>query len=385
MSRTDRIPYVNLLPGDPAPWFHQDTTSRQNYAFSSTAGRYVVLCFFATAGDKVGRDVLRDVNAHRNLFDDQRASFFGVSVDRSGKSENRLKEDLPGIRFFWDHDGTISKLYGAVATDANNLAGNVAVRRFWLVLDPALRIIKRLPFSSDGSERAELFSYLRDLPPPHRFAGFEVPPPILILPNVFEADLCKMLISLHEAGGGQETGTMREVDGKTVAVIDRSFKQRRDFLIEDRKLQGQLQATVRRRIVPELLKIFSFKATRMERYVVGCYAAEEGGQFLPHRDNTTKGTAHRRFAVSINLNAEFEGGEVSFPEYSLRGFKAPPGGAVIFPCALLHAVSKVTSGRRYAFLPFLYDEESAKIREANNQFLGSEVGTYKLTGGESSA
>ena len=32
---------------------------------------------------------------------------------------------------------------------------------------------------------------------------------------------------------------MREVDGKTVAVIDRTFKQRRDYLIEDQKLQGQ--------------------------------------------------------------------------------------------------------------------------------------------------
>jgi hypothetical protein len=30
--------------------------------------------------------------------------------------------------------------------------------------------------------------------------------------------------------------------------------------------------------------------------------------FRAHRDNTTKGTEHRRFTVSINLNAEFEGG-----------------------------------------------------------------------------
>jgi hypothetical protein len=36
----------------------------------------------------------------------------------------------------------------------------------------------------------------------------------------------------------------------------------------------------------------------------------------------------------------------------------------------LHAVTKVTSGSRYAFLPFLYDEEAAKIREANAKFLG---------------
>jgi len=70
---------------------------------------------------------------------------------------------------------------------------------------------------------------------------------------------------------------------------------------------------------------------------------------------------------------------VSFPEYGSRSFKPPPGGAIIFPCALLHAVSRVTSGRRYAFLPFLYDEEAAKIREANNIFLGESVGAYKTS------
>ena len=118
----------------------------------------------------------------------------------------------------------------------------------------------------------------------------------------------------------------------------------------------------------------------MERYIVSCYAAEDEAHFRAHRDNTTKGTAHRRFAVSINLNADFEGGEVSFPEYGSRSFKAPIGGAVIFPCALLHAVSKVTSGRRYAFLPFLYDEEAAKVRETNNQFLGDGMSNYRATG-----
>ena len=43
---------------------------------------------------------------------------------------------------------------------------------------------------------------------------------------------------------------------------------------------------------------------------------------------------------------------------------------MVFSCSLLHAVSTVTRGRRYAFLPFLYDDAAAKIREANNKFLG---------------
>jgi predicted 2-oxoglutarate/Fe(II)-dependent dioxygenase YbiX len=129
--------------------------------------------------------------------------------------------------------------------------------------------------------------------------------------------------------------------------------------------------------VPEILKVHQFKATRMERYIVSCYAAEDGGHFRMHRDNTTKGTAHRRFAVSINLNEDFDGGEVSFPEYGPRSFKVAFGGAVVFSCSLLHAVSRITRGRRYAFLPFLYDEAAVKIREANNAHLGDGVGAYR--------
>jgi len=162
---------------------------------------------------------------------------------------------------------------------------------------------------------------------------------------------------------------MREVNGKTVGVFDHNHKRRKDYTITDDEIIRITQARIKRRIVPEIAKVHQFHVSRMERYIVSCYSAEDGGHFRAHRDDTTKGTAHRRFAVSINLNAEFEGGEISFPEFGPRGFKPPPGGAVIFSCSLLHRVSKVTAGRRYAFLPFLYDEAAAKLRQENLGFV----------------
>ncbi len=75
--------------------------------------------------------------------------------------------------------------------------------------------------------------------------------------------------------------------------------------------------------------------------------------------------AHRRFAVSINLNADFDGGEISFPEYSPQTFKAAPGTAVVFSASILHQVSRVTRGRRYVFLTFLFDEDAERLRQAN--------------------
>jgi hypothetical protein len=136
--------------------------------------------------------------------------------------------------------------------------------------------------------------------------------------------------------------------------------------VEDEKLTSVLQDRFRRRVVPEIRKAFQFEVTRMERYLVACYAAEEGGHFRAHRDNTTKGTAHRRFAVSVNLNAdEYEGGDLRLPEFGPRTYRAPTGGGVVFSCSLLHEAIPVTRGKRYAFLPFLYDEAARKIREAN--------------------
>ena len=167
---------------------------------------------------------------------------------------------------------------------------------------------------------------------------------MLVLSNVFEPEFCQHLIGLYEAHGGEQGGFMREVYAKTVGVQDQRHQVRKDYTIEDRTLMAQTQARILRRVVPEIEKVHCFRVTRMERYLVGCYAAEDGGHFGAHRDNTTAGTAHRRFAVSINLNAAFEGGEVSFPEYGPRSFKPPPGGAMVFSCSLLHAVSRVTSG-----------------------------------------
>jgi predicted 2-oxoglutarate/Fe(II)-dependent dioxygenase YbiX len=38
---------------------------------------------------------------------------------------------------------------------------------------------------------------------------------------------------------------------------------------------------------------------------------------------------------------------------------------VVFSCSLLHEAAPVTRGLRYATLPFLYDDEAARVRQAN--------------------
>src|SRR6185436_19259277 len=124
-----------------------------------------------------------------------------------------------------------------------------------------------------------------------------------------------------------------------------------------------------RRLVGEIERFFQFKATRMDRYMVSCYDSATGGHFSRHRDNINAGARHRRFAASINLNRDYEGCDLIFPEFGRRIYKAPYGGAIVFSCGALHQVTPVTRGKRYAFVPFFYGEEDAARRMANNVHL----------------
>lgn len=363
--------YADLQPGDPGPTFRQRSLSNPRYVFDVAAGRYLVLCLFGSAGDEAGREAIAAAAARPEVFDDVHASFFGVSFDPA--DETRLEERYPGYRYFLDYDGTAGRLYGALPLDEAGGLGPVAARRLWVVLDPTMRVIAVAPIQDAAGDK-RLLDLVAGLPPPAQFAGFPVQAPILVLPGVFTPDLCRRLIKAYDDAGGELSGFMREEGGKTVLKHDGGHKKRRDHDLSDAALIAETRRLIQRRVAPEIRKVHQFEVTRMERHLVGCYTAEDGGHFRPHRDNTTKGTAHRRFAVSINLNAEFEGGRIGFPEYGPQTFKPPPGGAVVFSCSLLHRVTPVTQGRRYAFLPFLYDAAAARIREENAAFLAQGSG-----------
>jgi peroxiredoxin/predicted 2-oxoglutarate/Fe(II)-dependent dioxygenase YbiX len=366
-----------FLVGDPAPWFTCRTGSNAQFHFDTVAGRYVVLTFFGSAANPAAADVLKHVTTSlRPHFDDARLAFFGVGIDPQDESAARIADMLPGIRYFFDFDRKVSEIYGAV--DAAEGEGEIAFKPFTLVLDPFLRVIGVFPLTDPVSHNEWLGELLGKLPPVDRHAATDICAPILVLPRVFEPQFCKDLIQLYERQGGNESGFMREKDGKTIEIKDQSFKRRKDLNLDDSADHEQIRAAVRarfvRRIVPEIKKAYQFEVTRIERYVVACYEGTVGGFFRAHRDNTTKGTAHRRFACTVNLNAEdYEGGDLRFPEFGSRTYRAPTGGAVVFSCSLLHEATPVTEGKRYAFLPFLYDDAAAKIREDNLKYLSGET------------
>jgi peroxiredoxin len=354
-----------LIPvGDPAPWFHSRTRSNERFAFNSVAGRHVVLSFFGSASAPMSRRFLELIHASRAVFDDHDACFFGVTVDATDEAFGRVSDAIPGIRYFFDIDRSVSSLYGV-------LAEGDAYRCVTYLLDPSLRVLAVYGCNDDiDGYVATLVDALRECPrigPPYVAT---VQAPVLVLPRVFEPSLCGALIEYYQGRGGIDSGFMREQAGQTVKVVEYGHKRRRDCQIDDALLRKACMVRMHNRVVPEIQKAFQFQATRMERYIVACYDAQEDGHFRPHRDNTTKGTAHRRFAVSVFLNSgEYEGGFLRFPEFGPALYAAPAGGAVVFSCSLLHEAMPVTRGRRFVFLPFLYDDAARRLREENVKFL----------------
>jgi peroxiredoxin/predicted 2-oxoglutarate/Fe(II)-dependent dioxygenase YbiX len=342
---------MSLTPGDPAPWFTAPTPSNPEFVFDTVAGRYVLLAFLPADDPAASVGALKALAARQPLFDDRRLSAFVVVRDPGLAATAR---DMTGLRWFLDLDGEVSRLYGAETPH-------------WLLLDPTLRVVAQAPLP----EAEALFARLVALPSPAEHANVPLHAPVLIAPRIFEPDFCDQLVALHQADGGRFTGVMRDAGDRTVAVMD-DLKKRRDILVRDPDLQAAVCERLEQRLFPMIQRAFSFEVTRIERYLVSCYDAADGAVFHAHRDSTTFGTAHRKFACSINLNADFEGGDLRFPEFGPATYRPPPGGAVVFSCALLHEATRVTAGRRYAFLPFFHDEAGAAVLAAYEQRVGAE-------------
>jgi peroxiredoxin/predicted 2-oxoglutarate/Fe(II)-dependent dioxygenase YbiX len=356
--------------GDPAPWFSIASSNNHLFHFSMAGGRRVVLFFFASAGFEQIQAILKSFQELSEEFKTLQVPLFGVSVDAGDKEQNRAALIAPSFIFFWDFDKKISQQYGVCRDVEQNGVAGVHYAPQTFVLNENLQIINILPMGESDKHAQQVLDFIKNFPPIEEARPATRHAPVLLIPNVLDKECCRSLIDIYKADGGSPSGFMRQIDGKTVGIHDDNFKKRRDFLIENPNLQRQLSAIILRRVVPEVEKAFQFEITRFERYLIACYDAESGGYFQAHRDNTSKGTAHRRFAMTLNLNVgEYTGGFLRFPEYAPHGYKGDSGTAIIFSCSLLHEATAMISGERFALLSFFYGDEDAVVRDANLKYI----------------
>ena len=243
-------------------------------------------------------------------------------------------------------DGTLSR----------HLAGAIPATAAAFTLDDNLRVLERIESAGDAGdfEHRVARAYSERLVPEPRL--FQRQAPVLFVPRVLDEATCDGLISHFEETGGTPSGTAYIEGDKALWKPDPSVKMRRDVYLEGGPWLDRVRDALVRQVLPEIQRCFNFQVTQHEVFKLIRYD-QGAGYFRAHRDNESRDTRHRRFAMTLNLNTgAYEGGQLRFPEFGPDLYVPERGGAVIFSCSLLHEVTPVTKGSRYGLLGFFFGE-----------------------------
>jgi predicted 2-oxoglutarate/Fe(II)-dependent dioxygenase YbiX len=174
--------------------------------------------------------------------------------------------------------------------------------------------------------------------------------PAMILDKLLPDDLCDALVERWKADNVE--GTVNDGRGN---VADPKVKRNREHVVTDPDMQRTIAEQVGPRAMSEIQKVFNFRAPlRFEMLTVLGYGDDRKDFFAPHRDSL-RAEQRRRFAISLNLNDGYEGGELTFPEYGPHLYAPPKGAGAIFGCEVLHEAKPVTRGQRWVLTTFLID------------------------------
>jgi predicted 2-oxoglutarate/Fe(II)-dependent dioxygenase YbiX len=357
-----------MVLGDPVPWFSAPQVNGGAFDLHVSAGRWVVLSFLGSPENPKAMAELTELMRDSACFNEDHII---IGCVFTAPPDHEVAASLAAVTsnklfFLADYDGAVSASFGAQVTPRT------------VVLDPMLRTIADIGWDHPQGHADTVRTVLRSLPSVDESAGVPMFAPALMVPRVFSFELCDFLVQFYDAQGGVDSGFQFDISGKTATLSDHRLKRRSDVPVAAPEIRDLVRGQIVRRVIPEIERYFQFQATRMDRYIIACYDSAVGGHFHRHRDNVNAGAQHRRFALSINLNSNFEGCDLSFPEFGRKTYRPPEGGALVFSCGALHQVTPVTKGKRYAFLAFLYGEEDVKKREANNARL--HVGETLYTG-----
>src|SRR5215470_16672435 len=340
--------------GERAPDFVlpcQDGTLTRFYAHAG--GRPAVLLFYDAEGVT---DLLRFAEA-LTAGADSAVALFAVQRGTPALPLQVVPGRAPRVRVFADPQGTVRTAYRLDATDMPPL----------FVLDPNLRVLASLVLQDAKATAHQVLALLDAFLPQVTPLEITAQAPVLLIPYALDQELCQSLIHIWETQGNVATGVEQSRGDRREATLRPDRKRRRDHTVRDTPLVRHLASTIGRRVMPEVSKAFAFRATRFEGFTIACYDAATGGVFRAHRDNLSPATAHRRFALSLNLNAGYEGGSLRFPEYGPHLYRPAAGGALVFACSHLHEVTEVTQGRRFVLLSFLFGEGDVRPFRARSK------------------
>jgi peroxiredoxin/predicted 2-oxoglutarate/Fe(II)-dependent dioxygenase YbiX len=335
--------------GDRAPNFQlKDQTGKLFEFYTAISGGSIVLVV-VSINDQENPTLLCALNEKLPEFEAQNAHLFVVCND-TVESHATLSREL-GLHFplIADPDGQVSEYFLSAAQGPAPVV---------FVLDPNQRLVSLKHGAGEGAGAltGHALQEVTKIAPKGKPRIFSEMAPALFIPNVFSREFCRHLIERWETGGHTEGIISTGKSDTNKEGVDYGFKRRQDHFIETGELGQEISNILGSRLGPEVEKIHYFDNWTFEDFRIGCYEDTDAGFFIAHRDNFNEKLKNRRYAVTLNLNAEdYEGGDLRFPEYGQDLYRPPTGGAVVFSCSLLHEVLPVTKGRRFVFLTFLND------------------------------
>ena len=343
-----------LSAGDKLPNFAlPDQTGAQRIFYNEVRGGPIVLAVCDAAGAQASESLLTALQASSEAFAQVGAQVFGLLSGSAQDCAERAARLGLSCTLFADAQG-VAVPHLLAPADPNAAP---ALARVYL-LDPNQRILAILP--SDATPPLEAILSVLNAFAAGESAGQSLDrgAPVLILPRLFEPEFCAELIETWKTKGHRE-GSLSTGEGNVYAP---DAKKNREHLVKDVEQNKRISFTLARRVGPELAKVFNYdRPFRFEGHIVLCYEAERRDFFALHRDNLRQHD-QRRFALSLNLNDDFEGGELVFPEYGPHRFKPPAGGAAIFSCNLLHEALPPTRGTRFVMTSFFCDADQPDPR-----------------------
>tara|TARA_B100001175_G_scaffold316937_2_gene332201 strand:- start:248 stop:1912 length:1665 start_codon:yes stop_codon:yes gene_type:complete len=144
------------------------------------------------------------------------------------------------------------------------------------------------------------------------------------------------------------------------SILHSHSGKNRNHVHPNKELEIEIDNKLSRSLFPEIKKVFYFDVYYRELYKICSYKAETHGRFHPHRD-TPEPYQHRRYAMSLFLNDDYEGGEFELVEYGLK-IKPQANSAIIFPGISTHKVNEVTKGCRQVIISFFCSEIEGKTK-----------------------
>ena len=172
--------------------------------------------------------------------------------------------------------------------------------------------------------------------------------PYLFIEDVFSPQLLKKVLDYYDANSERHTPHYTPTKNRL-------------HIHPCKNLEIEIDNKLSRSVFPEIRKVFYFDVNYRENYKICCYDAETGGRFHPHRD-TPAPYQHRRYAMSLFLNDDYEGGEFELPEYNFK-IKPKANSALVFPGISSHKVNQVTKGQRRVIITFYCSEIEGKTKD----------------------